>query len=47
MTTQNLLGKDFVPFTSDQIGGSLSSLTVFRDQKNLADPNGCIVIESG
>jgi len=33
LTLEELKGENFVSFTSDQIGGNLSSLTVFRDQQ--------------
>lgn len=33
LTLADLLGENFVSFTSDQLGGSLSPLTVFRDQQ--------------
>lgn len=33
IATLALQGENFVSFTSDQIGGNLSPLTVFRDQQ--------------
>lgn len=33
LSLEALLGENFVSFTSDQIGGNLSPLTVFRDQQ--------------
>ncbi|MFP3747321.1 LysR family transcriptional regulator substrate-binding protein, partial [Achromobacter sp. SIMBA_011] len=33
LTMEDLLAENFVSFTSDQIGDSLSPLTVFRDQR--------------
>ncbi len=33
LSLEELKGENFVSFTSDQIGGNLSSLTVFRDQQ--------------
>ena len=33
LTVKDLQGENFVSFTSDQIGGNLSPLTVFRDQQ--------------
>jgi len=33
LSLADLQGENFVSFTSDQIGGSLSPLTIFRDQQ--------------
>jgi DNA-binding transcriptional LysR family regulator len=36
LSLDELKGENFVSFTSDQIGGNLSSLTVFRDQQGFS-----------